>query len=458
MAAQRIGQAAKRTGWVLAMLLVIGIPGCKKSSSSGDQNAASGASSSGGQGAASSAGSGGAAAPGSLADRLKAVENEGAADKPAAIVLPDWKPVSSATSPMAIPLVKGLVEERVITDRLGDSETVSTVKDVSPQTVTYEFTEDIGVKQPAGAKNNAPPANAPPKKRATSTRLIDVGDLATSHRWTMYFQVGKTEHIPGSEPMGASAEVINQLRAGQPAQLDMQADPETTLSQQFKGHAQLIEVQTNWNGHFMYKCTLQRVGTADVSFPVLVNGVRTELPAIHASCPQGGDDVAHLYFLDQPSNALILYTQITSLDEKSQTTELDFPLTAAGGGGNGAGGMEQALAGKQKVEVYGIYFDFNSATIKPESEAVLKQISDILHKNPSWKLSVAGHTDNMGEAGFNQGLSERRAAAVKNALVTEYKIGADRLTTSGYGASQPIEDNKTVEGRARNRRVELQRE
>jgi len=456
MAAQRIGQAVKRTGWVLTILLVIGASGCKKFSSPGDQNAAGGAS---GQQGASSAGSGGAAASGSLADRLKAVQNEGGADKPAPIMLPDWKPVSSATSQMTIPLVKGLVEERVITDRLGDSETVSTVKDVSSQTVTYEFTEDIGVKQPAGGANkNAPPANAPPKKRESATRLIDVADLATSHRWTMYFQVGKTEHIPGSEPMGASAEVINQLRAGQAAQLDMQTDPRTTLSQQFKGHAQLIEVQTNWNGHFMYKCTLQRVGTTDVSFPVMVNGVRTELPAIHAFCPQGGDDVAHLYFLDQPSNGLILYTQITSLDEKSQTTELDFPVNAPGGGGNGAEGMEQALAGKQKVEVYGIYFDFNSATIKPESEAVLKQISDILHKNPSWKLSVAGHTDNIGDAAFNQGLSERRAAAVKNALVTEYKIGTDRLTTSGYGASQPIEDNKTVEGRARNRRVELQRE
>ena len=113
---------------------------------------------------------------------------------------------------------------------------------------------------------------------------------------------------------------------------------------------------------------------------------------------------------------------------------------------------------KKPVEIYGIYFDFNSATIKPDSEAVLRQISDILHKNPDWKLSVAGHTDNIGDASTNQGLSERRAAAVKNALVNEYKIAADRLTTRGYGASRPIESNSTVEGRARNRRVELQRQ
>jgi outer membrane protein OmpA-like peptidoglycan-associated protein len=120
--------------------------------------------------------------------------------------------------------------------------------------------------------------------------------------------------------------------------------------------------------------------------------------------------------------------------------------------------MEEALAANKPVEVYGIYFDFNSATIKPESEEVLRRIAGILGKNPGWKLNVAGHTDNIGEDSFNQGLSERRAAAVKDALVTRYKIAPDRLATAGYGASRPIESNKTFEGRARNRRVELQRQ
>jgi OOP family OmpA-OmpF porin len=120
--------------------------------------------------------------------------------------------------------------------------------------------------------------------------------------------------------------------------------------------------------------------------------------------------------------------------------------------------MEQTLANKKPVEVYGIYFDFNSATIKPESEVVLKQISDILHKNPDWKLNVSGHTDNIGGDAFNLDLSNRRAAAVKEALVSRYGIAADRLTPHGYGASRPIETNATMEGRARNRRVELERQ
>ena len=120
--------------------------------------------------------------------------------------------------------------------------------------------------------------------------------------------------------------------------------------------------------------------------------------------------------------------------------------------------METTLAEKKPVEIYGIYFDFNKATIKPESEVVLQQIAGIMQKNPDWKLDVRGHTDNIGDDNFNLGLSQRRAAAVKDALVTRYKIAPDRLATSGYGSSQPIETNKTMEGRARNRRVELQRE
>jgi len=357
---------------------------------------------------------------------------------------------------MQIPLVDGLVQTGVITDQYGDHESVRSIKNVTPKTMDFVLTNELVLQDSStgkivsGDKNSTQPA-----KRGTGTRTIDVADLTNAHRLMHYFHIGKTDHYPGSIPLGASTEVLNQLRAGQPSQLDFQADPTATLAAAFKGHAELTEVQTQWNGNFMYKCTLNRVGTTDLSFPVLVNGVRTELPVLHASCPQGGDDEAHFYFLDQPSNGLLLATVISSLEARTQIVKIDFP---ASGSGKGPSPIEQALADKQKVAIYGIYFDFNSATIKPESEAVLKQISDILHKNPDWKLSVAGHTDNRGDNAFNQGLSERRAAAVKNALVTEYKISPDRLTTAGFGASQPIETNATVEGRARNRRVELQRQ
>jgi outer membrane protein OmpA-like peptidoglycan-associated protein len=122
------------------------------------------------------------------------------------------------------------------------------------------------------------------------------------------------------------------------------------------------------------------------------------------------------------------------------------------------GGIENALAKSGRVDVYGIYFDFGSATIKPESEPVLKEISDALAKNPAWKLSVEGHTDNVGGDASNMGLSRRRAASVKVALATRYGIAGDRLVTAGFGASRPKESNGTLKGRARNRRVELVRQ
>jgi outer membrane protein OmpA-like peptidoglycan-associated protein len=447
---------------ILSVLLLPSLSGCKKTAAPNSENPAGGSAgssnASSSPGSASSSASGGSAPSGSLADRLKAVQNEGAADKPAPIVLPNWKPVSSATSSMTIPLVKGLVHDGVISDQYGDHESLGTVTDLTPTSLTYEMTNDLILQDPKTGKIVSGDKNSTqPPKRGKGIRIVDIPDQATAHRFMVMFQIGKTEHFPGSTVLGASTEVLNQLRAGQPSALDFQADPTVTLSQQFKGHAQLIEVQTQWNGHFMYKCTLQRVEPTDLSFPVLVNGARVELPVLHAKCPQGGSDEAHFYFLDQPSNPLMLATVISSLDANTQVIKIDFRAPGAGVGAGGSS-MEKALADKQKVEIYGIYFDFNSSTIKPESEVVLKQISDIMHKNPAWKLSIAGHTDNIGDSAFNQGLSERRAASVKDALVTEYKISPDRFSTSGYGASQPIETNDTKEGRARNRRVELQRE
>jgi outer membrane protein OmpA-like peptidoglycan-associated protein len=215
----------------------------------------------------------------------------------------------------------------------------------------------------------------------------------------------------------------------------------------------------------MYSCNLHRVGSSDVAFPVLVNDQPVELPALHAMCTFEDGEESHIYYLDQSDNPMALADQLGVIPQLSQVIKITLPPPQAQTSpapektlGSGGSSIEQALAANKPVEVYGIYFDFNSATIKPESDTVLQQIAGILQRNPDWKLSVSGHTDNIGDDTFNLGLSQRRAAAVKNALVTRYGVSPDRLATSGYGASQPIESNKTMEGRARNRRVELRRQ
>lgn len=107
------------------------------------------------------------------------------------------------------------------------------------------------------------------------------------------------------------------------------------------------------------------------------------------------------------------------------------------------------------ASVYGIYFDFDKTEIKPESEPAIKEIAKLLQENKGLKLYLVGHTDNVGGLDYNLKLSKARAEAVMRELLTKYKIGSDRLKAFGVGSLAPVASNKTDDGRAKNRRVEL---
>ena len=120
-----------------------------------------------------------------------------------------------------------------------------------------------------------------------------------------------------------------------------------------------------------------------------------------------------------------------------------------------AGEMAKSIDSTGRVALYGIYFDFNKADVKPESDATLEQIAALMKKSPALKVLVVGHTDNVGSFSFNMDLSQRRAAAVVAALASRFAVGKDRLTPVGVSFASPVAPNKTDEGRAKNRRVEL---
>jgi OOP family OmpA-OmpF porin len=101
-----------------------------------------------------------------------------------------------------------------------------------------------------------------------------------------------------------------------------------------------------------------------------------------------------------------------------------------------------------------ILFNTGKASLQKQTLPVLVSIAAILKDNPLAKFSITGHTDTTGKAAFNLKLSKERAAAVKNYLITN-GVAADRLTSDGFGDSQPIESNNTSKGRANNRRVEV---
>ena len=105
--------------------------------------------------------------------------------------------------------------------------------------------------------------------------------------------------------------------------------------------------------------------------------------------------------------------------------------------------------------VYGIYFDSGKSEVKPESEAALKEVVKLLSGDPALKLLVVGHTDSVGQLEANMKLSQARAEAVVQALVKGHGVAAARLRAQGAGPIAPVATNRTEEGRAKNRRVEL---
>lgn len=122
-----------------------------------------------------------------------------------------------------------------------------------------------------------------------------------------------------------------------------------------------------------------------------------------------------------------------------------------------AGGKKlyDALSEKGRVATQGIYFDSGSDRIRPESTPTLKEIAQMLKEHTDLTLTIEGHTDNVGNAATNQKLSEMRAEAVRQHLVSAYGVDASRLSAKGLGATKPVVGNDTAEGRQTNRRVEL---
>ena len=108
-------------------------------------------------------------------------------------------------------------------------------------------------------------------------------------------------------------------------------------------------------------------------------------------------------------------------------------------------------------EIYkleGVYFDFDKATLKPEGRTKLDEAVATLNRYPDIRVEIQGHTDSLGTDAYNQSLSERRATTVREYLISK-GIAASRMTSKGFGESQPVADNGTKAGRAQNRRVVL---
>lgn len=165
-------------------------------------------------------------------------------------------------------------------------------------------------------------------------------------------------------------------------------------------------------------------------------------------------DGEKIWDIPRAFDATSKYNAVTFAMQGSYRTEDYFLL------GNvrlavGAADTRNKLITEGKFVTRGILFDVNSDRIKPESSGALKDIANVLKENADVKVKIVGHTDADGDDKANLTLSEKRAAAVKASLVSEYGISADNLSIEGKGESQPVDKNTSAEGKANNRRVEF---
>lgn len=145
----------------------------------------------------------------------------------------------------------------------------------------------------------------------------------------------------------------------------------------------------------------------------------------------------HFYFRENTANGTVFAPLLTALTINAGGAELYDALMAGG-----------------RLAVPGIYFDTGSDRIRPESSGTLAEIQQMLTDHKDLRLTVEGHTDNVGVPATNQALSERRAAAVVTYL-TGRGVDASRLRSAGFGDTKPTAPNDSAEGRQKNRRVEL---
>lgn len=289
-------------------------------------------------------------------------------------------------------------------------------------------------------------------KASVRNRTLCAVDLADSTIFNTGFGDGYPEIFPGTTEFSLSTATLHLLRTTGEAPLDY-------VQYEFRSPPGLYIP-------FQFSGTLRRVETSDVPYPMIVDGQSVTVAAVHAKgifefsgpeslreevLPDKIKQMGEFYLLDDESKPISLLYKFGP-HFQIQVVSINYPTHPQ------VNPLEhQLLTGKHAV-VYGIYFDFNSDRLRPESQPVLNEIADAMSHNPDWKLTIDGHTDNIGGDVKNLDLSQRRAESVRRALVEQYRLSAARMMTSGYGASRPVDSNDTLSGRARNRRVELTRQ
>jgi outer membrane protein OmpA-like peptidoglycan-associated protein len=341
-----------------------------------------------------------------------------------------------------VPLCTGLTVVTAIDRPEGDYESIKTVVDAGDREIKLAYSAQT-------------PTERGSLRNWNMKRTVLREDLGTATLYMHYFSTKGPLTIPGSTALGASTAVLRSLKRTGTAELGIVSAGNASYPADRDGHPSVYDYEETWK--------LRRVGTGTVPVRVTINDTVASLPAIQAQGSYMGDK-AEFLFLDDEENPLALQYRFATGGgtEAGQLRVVKISYRCAGptvsASAERIARLERALREQRRAVVYDLYFDFNSDVIREESEPTLGEIAEVLRRNPDWTLSIEGHTDDVASDRYNLELSGRRAAAVKSALGARFGIAGTRLTTAGFGESRPQDRNDTVEGRARNRRVELVRQ
>lgn len=360
-----------------------------------------------------------------------------------------------------VPLVTGLAVVGAVREPAGDYESVRRITGIASDRVAFTITADL------------PGQTGEPPQQVQASRTVLTTDLKSARTLKVRISSGwnSDEIYPGTTTAQLSTAGLTELRATGHTSLTFIDDGTGGVTASTAGMLEKMMVAASGGAvtadsakslgnlavsmggaSFTVTGTMASVETGVVPVSILVNNAVVALPARHIRgklTGEDGDRVADMYVLDDPANPLLLQFRVG--EDSMTVVRIDWPDAST------AKNMESALAARKPVDVYGIYFAYNSAEIRSQSDSTLDEIAAMMKRDPTWKLTVTGHTDNVGGDASNLALSQRRSASVKAALVSRGVV-ASRLETGGSGSSAPKATNATLVGRAQNRRVELSRQ
>ncbi|HET7584387.1 MAG TPA: OmpA family protein [Gemmatimonadaceae bacterium] len=347
----------------------------------------------------------------------------------------DSLPAASPATAEHVPLVEGLTFVSALRFPDGDRESTVRVDQVTDAGARYAWQ----FRQQTRAGDTVD---------MIARRFVRANDLAAAPRLNGVFRAKQQEETPGYTAFSLSRAAYNRVRAERSIPFAITSLDGGALANTLGG-ALPVDLTTS---RVTLRGTLTMTTAAPEPMPMLLNGQRVTLPAIHLAgrfAMQELHENTNYWVLADSANPLIL--RMVTGEQVEQVVRIDFPDSMA------MHTVEGMLESTCRAELPGVYFAFASARLEPASEPALARLAALLRQHADWTLDVEGHTDSIGDAAANRVLSTQRADAVRSALVTRFRIAPARLRSVGYAASRPRETNATLEGRARNRRVELSR-